>query len=805
MDTRQSYQQPFENFPSRGDHARRWRDLAQAIAARADHVTHDPTAIAPPDNPGELTILGSGIETVGFTSADEIRIREADKVFYCVADPATVVWIKRLRPDAYDLYVLYDDTKVRYTTYMQMTEAMLHFVREGQNVVAIFYGHPGVFVLSTHRAVQIGRREGHRVTMRAGISALDTLCADLGIDPSQPGMQTFEATDALIRRRRLDPELHLIIWQVGLVGDLGYRREGSLNSGFSILLDYLEQTYGPDHTVINYIGSRYPGAEPVRDRHTVSSLRDPQVQATITGISTFYIPPLKIGMSDPEMLLRLGLLKPGQRVRLQHSPLRIIDEYGPKERKAFSDFARFDIPSGYHWQEDTAAARFILALREDGRLRASYRDNPRAAMSQWAGGLSEDERRRLSLREAGAMQLAAKGLRTKAAAESVRMLQEVLTRESSARALLRAVRGASEPRDAAEQWSKFHGFDVNWSDVATDLHIVLRKSLYPWSGCYLARDRELSIVILGQPAGAHADSVYVNGVRVAAQFSSKGAIHWQARDREATSGLLQVDLTARGARRLVGAIWRGTEKPRTQDRLVAVAHRLPATLPPASLAGDYLIKSSGAQVRLRPDPGSQERPLQTVIGGVAFEGSIDVKAASFKAGGIEVPFHARQPDGGIPDYAFGTYRVRLVRGDSATLIDISLGAGGCRIDGKSVALARGSDGSLAWRDGPAPMRVGQFKTLLDPLTLSAMLFGTAGGEGDAKRFALRGMVPVSEDTCDKRKRQPDYGMPDWAWRHVVDIAAQASRQGGLFLWHGWSRAANNLKRLRRILKALGEA
>ena len=454
MDTRQLYQQPFQNFPSRTDHANRWRELAHAIASRADQVSHDPDAIVRPEKPGELTILGSGIETVGFTSSDEIRIREADKVFYCVADPATVVWLKRLRPDAYDLYVLYDDTKIRYTTYMQMTEAMLHFVREGQNVVAIFYGHPGVFVLSTHRAVQIGQREGHKVTMRAGISALDTLFADLGIDPSQPGMQTFEATDTLIRKRHLDPELHLILWQVGLVGDLGYRREGSLNSGFSVLLDYLEETYGPDHQVINYIGSRYPGAEPVRDRHTISSLRNPAVQSTITGISTFYIPPAKAGTSDPEMLLRLGLLKPGQNIRHSSSPMRVIDEYGPKERKAFSDFAHFDIPTGYHWQKDTAAARFILALCEDGKLRTQYCENPRAAMSQWAGGLSENERRRLSLREAGAMQLAAKGLRTKASAESVRMLQEVLTREPSARALLRAVRAATDPHDAARQWSQ---------------------------------------------------------------------------------------------------------------------------------------------------------------------------------------------------------------------------------------------------------------------------------------------------------------------------------------------------------------
>ncbi len=149
------------SFPTQDAHARAWESLARAIAAAGAGISEDPPA-APPPQPGSLTIIGSGIETLGFTLGDEQLIRSADAVFYCVADPATVTWLKEIRPDAYDLYVLYDDGKVRYTTYMQMTEAMLHFVRQSKRVVAIYYGHPGIFVLSTHRAVLIARRRGTR-------------------------------------------------------------------------------------------------------------------------------------------------------------------------------------------------------------------------------------------------------------------------------------------------------------------------------------------------------------------------------------------------------------------------------------------------------------------------------------------------------------------------------------------------------------------------------------------------------------------------------------------------------------------
>jgi hypothetical protein len=157
---------------------------------------------------GSLTIIGSGIRSADFTMSAKKYILTADKVcipasfgliklivcqvFFCVADPPTQTYIRRLRPDALDLYVLYDDTKVRYFTYVQMSEALLYYVRKGKNVLCVFYGHPGVFVLSSHRAVLIAKREGHHAHLRPGISALDCLVADLNVDPCFPGMQNVE-------------------------------------------------------------------------------------------------------------------------------------------------------------------------------------------------------------------------------------------------------------------------------------------------------------------------------------------------------------------------------------------------------------------------------------------------------------------------------------------------------------------------------------------------------------------------------------------------------------------------------------
>ena len=65
--------------------------------------------------------------------------------------------------------------------------------------------------------------------MLPAISAGDCLFADLGVDPSYPGSQSLEATDLLLRNCTILSDAHVIVLQVGCVGDLGFRRQGYIN------------------------------------------------------------------------------------------------------------------------------------------------------------------------------------------------------------------------------------------------------------------------------------------------------------------------------------------------------------------------------------------------------------------------------------------------------------------------------------------------------------------------------------------------------------------------------------------------
>jgi hypothetical protein len=352
-----------------------------------------------------LVIAGSGIRAIGqFTLEAQAHIREGDAVFFVVSDPATEQWIREQNPTAVDLYSLYDNDKPRHDTYIQMSEVMLREVRKGLNVVGVFYGHPGVFVNPSHRAIAIARAEGFQALMLPGVSAQDCLFADLGVDPSTPGCQVLEATDLLLRRRTLQTDAHVIIFQAGSVGDMGFRFRGFPNTRFPVLVNYLDDWYGPDHPVIHYIASQFSLSQALTERLTVGRLSDPDIAASITGISTLYLPPKEARQNDPEMASRLGLrvqttTPQGSRPFLSGQP------YGERERRAIAALDEHTPSPEYRPSRPSPALYEVLKeLALSPNALSRYLQSPKQVLSG-DRGLSDEERRALMSGHQGRLRL----------------------------------------------------------------------------------------------------------------------------------------------------------------------------------------------------------------------------------------------------------------------------------------------------------------------------------------------------------------------------------------------------------------
>ncbi len=257
---------------------------------------------------GSLTIIGTGYLAAGHLTAESLGYAEtAEKLFLLVGDPVTKLWLQSLNSTAEDLHDCYAAGKPRLQSYQEMVECMLAPVRSGQNVVVAFYGHPGVFVYPSHEAIRIARKEGFPARMLPAISAEDCLFADLGIDPAAHGCHSFEATDFLIRKRVFDPRSHLILWQIGAVGVVTYENTSLWSrSGLEILMEELLKYYPGHHEVTIYEASVLPICEPKMERISLEQLSE----ASVSVVSTLYVPPREKAEPDPEMLQRLNLTLP---------------------------------------------------------------------------------------------------------------------------------------------------------------------------------------------------------------------------------------------------------------------------------------------------------------------------------------------------------------------------------------------------------------------------------------------------------------------------------------------------------------
>jgi hypothetical protein len=253
---------------------------------------------------GNLTVVGTGYNVAGHVTAEaRSRLVAARRVFYLMTDPASTSWLSTLNPAAESLHDCYRVGEPGLEACERMVERILAPVREGFDVCAAFYGHPAIFVPPGLESLRRARLEGHTASMLPAVSFEDCLYADLGVDPGVSGRAMYEATDFLVRPRRLDPTAALILLQVGAVGVTSFSEGDRPNrAALPFLQELLARWYPRDHTVAVYRITQLPVYQPEIDWLPLANLSE----ARLSVSSTLYVPPLARRPVDGEILASLG-------------------------------------------------------------------------------------------------------------------------------------------------------------------------------------------------------------------------------------------------------------------------------------------------------------------------------------------------------------------------------------------------------------------------------------------------------------------------------------------------------------------
>lgn len=253
-------------------------------------------------NKNTLVLVGSGIKFMShITHEAKNCIEKADKVLYLVNEPAMQQWIQTLNPHTESLDPLYVRYHSRNDNYKLIAGYILENLETTNLLCLVVYGHPTVLVQSSIYATQAAHEKGHNVVVMPGISAEACLFADLVIDPSSSGCQSFEATDFLIYRREYDSSSHLILWQPSVIGMKDRPVNHNPERGLQILGEYLSHKYSPAHEIILYEAAQYPTFKPRIEKVVLGNLPSSRV----TRLTTLYIPPNSAKKPDFELCKKL--------------------------------------------------------------------------------------------------------------------------------------------------------------------------------------------------------------------------------------------------------------------------------------------------------------------------------------------------------------------------------------------------------------------------------------------------------------------------------------------------------------------
>lgn len=237
----------------------------------------------------DITIAGMGVKAVVQVTAEtERRIRRCNEVLYNDSGVGTAEFLSARCPKVTSLYARYGEASNRMGSYHAMAADVIEAALDRRPVAFLTHGHPMVFCYAGFLIRDLAAVLGLRVEVLPGVSAAACLMADLWLDPGVTGLQMFEATDILLRRRRLHPDVPALIWQVGNLETRLYTTRPSAPQRLHRLRDWLLQSYPADHPVTAYYASPHPITVPTRWTIPLAELAQ-HAAALHPGI-TLYLP-----------------------------------------------------------------------------------------------------------------------------------------------------------------------------------------------------------------------------------------------------------------------------------------------------------------------------------------------------------------------------------------------------------------------------------------------------------------------------------------------------------------------------------
>jgi Tetrapyrrole (Corrin/Porphyrin) Methylases len=239
----------------------------------------------------DIWIAGLGLTTVGQVTREvEQAVRVSREVLYLDTGVATRQYLQDLCPRITSLYEeSYAPGSARVNGYEHMAARVVEAALDHPPVTFAIHGHPLVAAHPPFLVLELAKALELQVEVLPGISAIDTILADLRLDPVVHGVQMYEATDLLLRRRPLQADVPAIIWQIGPLETALHSERVSRPERFARFVNHLRLFYPARHEVVAIYCSPHPILPPVILRFALEDMG--RHAHHIHAGFTLYVPP----------------------------------------------------------------------------------------------------------------------------------------------------------------------------------------------------------------------------------------------------------------------------------------------------------------------------------------------------------------------------------------------------------------------------------------------------------------------------------------------------------------------------------
>ncbi|KIN92474.1 SAM-dependent methyltransferase [Thauera sp. SWB20] len=279
----------------RSDLSTRFDSIRTLVAEVEGHnkrrVTPKPLDLDPIFADYDVYIAGLGIAALDQVTPEvERALGKSKEVLYVASGIGIKEYLQTKTSKVTDLSpISYKEFDNRSNAYTFMAAKVIEAALSNPPVTLALYGHPVVFAYPPFLVLQMSKALGLKAKVLPGISSMDCLFADLMVDPGQNGVLMYEATDMLLRKRPLIPDVPLILWQVGTLETSLYLNAPSKPNRFNRLVSHLREFYPEDHEIYAYFASIYPLAPPTIYKFPIKSFESHA--QVLHGGFTLYVPP----------------------------------------------------------------------------------------------------------------------------------------------------------------------------------------------------------------------------------------------------------------------------------------------------------------------------------------------------------------------------------------------------------------------------------------------------------------------------------------------------------------------------------